>query len=90
MFKHKLDDRILTCYVDDFELQASEGGTLQHWAKIGSVIDFSEEHEVWGHKTENGKLIPEPEKRQRTSAADIELNALFDQTAASSQNKLPR
>ena len=62
VFKHKLDNSILTCYVDDFELQSSEENTPQHWAKIGSVIDFSEEHEVWGYKTENGKLVPEPEK----------------------------
>ena len=41
VFKNKLDDSILTCYVDDFELQSSEEGTPQHWAKIGSVIEFS-------------------------------------------------
>ena len=90
VFKHKLDDGVLTCYVDDFELQSSEGGTPQHWAKIGSAIDFSEEHEVWGHKIEMESSSPSLKERLRTSAADIELSALFDQTAASSQSKLQR
>ena len=62
VFKNKNDNSILTCYVDDFELQASVQNTPTYWKEIGKVIEFPGPHEVWGYRCENEKLIPEPEK----------------------------
>ena len=62
VLKHRKDDSILTCYVDDFELQASIEKTPCHWDDIGKVIDFSEAHEVWGHDGEGTNLVANPEK----------------------------
>ena len=62
VFLNKNDQSILTCYVDDFELQASVERTPNHWKPIGDVIDFSEEHEVWGYNTEGNRIIADEEK----------------------------
>ena len=40
VFRNRRAGSILTCYVADFELQASFEHTVEHWVEIGKVIVF--------------------------------------------------
>ena len=68
------DGSILTCYVDDFELQATLEATPKHWEQIGSVIDLSDPQE--------SEAIRRKTRRNRTHHERSMLNVPSHTSAA--------